>query len=92
MNKDEDYVKMLRHVATHLPAYWAIHNGDGISPKEMKKYIMEDFSSNMNDLLSWAYPYKRSIKELEDELHKCKLAHENLKGTLKRYIDVTPIY
>ena len=41
--KDEDYVKMLRHVATHLPAYWAIHNGDGISPKEMKKYIMEDF-------------------------------------------------
>ncbi len=53
---------------------------------------LEDFSSNMNDLLSWAYPYKRSIKELEDELHKCKLAHENLKGTLKRYIDVTPIY
>ena len=31
---------------------------------------------------------ERHIKELEDELHKCKLAHENLKGTLKRYIDV----
>lgn len=127
--KDEDYVKMLRHVATHLPAYWAIHNGDGISPKEMKKYIMEDFhwpestaracikdlmgekcglfsyskkenllrideekledfSSTMNDLLSWAYPYKRRIKELEDELYKCNLAHENLKGTLRRYIDI----
>ena len=35
---------------------------------------------------------ERHIKELEDELHKCKLAHENLKGILKRYIDVTPIY
>ena len=42
----------------------------------------------MNDLLSWAYPYRRRIKELEDELHKCNLAHENLKGTLRRYIDV----
>lgn len=79
MNKDEDYVKMLRHVATHLPAYWAIHNGDGISPKEMKKYIMEDFSSNMNDLLSWAYPYKRSIKELEDELQSAILHMKTLK-------------
>lgn len=79
MNKDEDYVKMLRYVATHLPAYWAIHNGDGISPKEMKKYIMEDFSSNMNDLLSWAYPYKRSIKELEDELQSAILHMKTLK-------------
>ena len=128
--KDEDYVKMLRHVATHLPAYWVIHNEyAGMSPKEMKKYIMEDFhwpestaracikdlvgencglflydkkgkllmidqekleefASNMNDLLSWAHPYRERIKELEDELQKRKSAYENLKSTLERYIKV----
>ena len=44
--KDEDYVKMLRHIATHLPAYWVIHNDydKGMSPREVKRYIMEDFS------------------------------------------------
>ena len=127
--KDEDYVKMLRHIATHLPAYWAVSYGDGLSPKEVKKYIMEDFhlpestaracindllgencgllfydkknnllmidqekledfASNMNDLLSWAYPYKEHIKELESELQKQKLAYDNLKRTLGHYIEV----
>ena len=129
--KDEDYVKMLRHIATHLPAYWVIHNDydKGMSPREVKRYIMEDFywpestaracikdlmgencglflydkknnllmidqekledfASNMNDLLSWAYPYRERIKELEDELQKSKFAYENLKSTLRRYIKV----
>ena len=49
---------------------------------------LEDFASNMNDLLSWAYPYRERIKELEDELQKSKFAYENLKSTLRRYINV----
>ena len=49
---------------------------------------LEDFASNMNDLLSWDRSYRERIKELEDELQKRKSAYENLKSTLERYIKV----
>lgn len=43
---DEEFKKILRHLATHFNAYWSIQNGEEgkLSPTELKKYLMEDFS------------------------------------------------
>ena len=43
---DEQFKKILRHMSTHYNAYWSIQNGKAskLSPKELKKYLMEDFS------------------------------------------------
>ena len=43
---DEQFKKILRNLSTHFNAYWSIQNGkdNKLSPKELKKYLMEDFS------------------------------------------------
>lgn len=43
---DEQFKRILRHLATHFNAYWSIQNGkdNKLSPKELKKCLMEDFS------------------------------------------------
>ena len=44
---DEQFKKiLLRNLSTHFNAYWSIQNGkdNKLSPKELKKYLMEDFS------------------------------------------------
>ncbi len=125
--RDEDYVKMLRHIASHLPAYWLVHDSNGTDPREMKKIMMEDFHmpestaracikdlmgdncgmidydrkknlfrmnydklddfySNMNDLLSWKSGEEIRIEELSAELSGFSIQNQKLKAKLDRYI------
>lgn len=36
---DERFVKILRHLATQLPAYWVVSCEGTVNSKKLKKYI-----------------------------------------------------
>lgn len=40
---DKQFVEILRHLATHLSAYWMVRRGEYMRPKKLKKALMEDF-------------------------------------------------